>query len=148
MPLAKSNLAPPALPLAPQQYSSDEASKFRNTLRLFFNRLVAVTNYQHRLDVEIDANTSRTITAADENALISFTNAGAVTVTLPETDTEDLPLGFSLRLDRDGPTGVTIVAEDSASIVSAGSLTGITANGAVTVTKTAQNVYKLIGDLA
>jgi len=72
----------------------------------------------------IQTGTTYTLTASDNGKAIIFTNASAVTITLPEQDTETLAVGFSCLIRTRGAGGGTIVAEGSDTIA------GNTATGA------------------
>lgn len=49
-------------------------------------------------DIEVDTDTTRTLTAADNGKTIYFTATGAITVTLPQDSTENLTAGFQCVL--------------------------------------------------
>lgn len=78
-----------------------------------------------RSDIEADAKqlpattiagTTHTVTAADLGKLLRFTSASAVTVTLPQASTEDLPDGFFVVIQQAG-TGAVILATEGADVL-------------------------------
>lgn len=60
----------------------------------------------------IDTTTTRTLTASDNRKVIGFTNASAITVTLPQNTTEALLTGFHCVLVRRSGAGVVTVATE------------------------------------
>tara|TARA_R110002167_G_scaffold178818_1_gene378632 strand:+ start:1171 stop:1626 length:456 start_codon:yes stop_codon:yes gene_type:complete len=151
MPLNVKRIAAPTLELTPPEYSLDRETNFRSTLRLFFTDLVNTVNNGVIGDLVIqpvETGTARTLTASDQNSIISFTSSSAITVTLPVTTTEELNNGFQVRLDRDGTGTLTVVAQSGAVVNSAAGLTARVRYSSVTIVKTAVNLYKLTGDSA
>lgn len=71
--------------------------------------------------------TTDTLSAADADAFIRYTNAAEVTVTIPTDASEDLADGFEVALYAEGAGGVTL------------STTGITLTGSSPNTTIAQN---------
>lgn len=65
------------------------------------------------LEVNAQTGASYTITASDVGKLVTFDNAGPVTVTVPANSSESLPVGFSVLLAWIGTGAVTIAEEDS-----------------------------------
>ena len=151
MPINQPNIAPPALEIARDQYKGSHEAVFRSTLRLFFNRLSDIVNKGMVGDLAVqpvETGTARTLTASDQNSIISFTSSSAITVTLPVTTTEELNNGFQVRLDRDGTGTLTVVAESGAVVNSAAGLTARVRYSSINIVKIAVNLYKLTGDSA
>jgi len=151
MPLNVNRIAAPLLELGSSEYSLARENTFRSTLRLFFTELVNSVNngVVGNLSVQpVETGTARTLTASDQNSIISFTSSSAITVTLPVTTTEELNDGFQVRLDRDGTGTLTVVAQAGATVNSAAGLTARVRYSSVTIVKTAVNLYKLTGDSA
>jgi|TARA_R110000824_G_scaffold234826_2_gene423466 hypothetical protein len=150
MPLNVKRVAVPPLALSKHDYSSLEETNFRSSLRLFFNKLVQTVNEGviGDLPIQVETGTARTLTASDQNSIISFTSSSAITVTLPVATSEELNNGFQVRLDRDGTGTLTVVAQSGAAVNSAAGLTARVRYSSVTIVKTATNVYKLTGDSA
>ena len=151
MPLNVKRIASPTLELSSNEYSLGRENTFRSTLRLFFTELINAVNNGVIGDLSVqpvETGTARTLTASDQNSIISFTSSSAITVTLPVNTSEELNNGFQVRLDRDGTGTLTVVAQAGATVNSAAGLTARVRYSSVTIVKTALNVYKLTGDSA
>tara|TARA_R110000782_G_scaffold171921_2_gene263615 strand:- start:456 stop:911 length:456 start_codon:yes stop_codon:yes gene_type:complete len=151
MPLNVKRIASPTLELSSNEYSLGRENTFRSTLRLFFTELINAVNNGVIGDLSVqpvETGTARTLTASDQNSIISFTSSSAITVTLPVNTSEELNNGFQVRLDRDGTGTLTVVAQAGATVNSAAGLTARVRYSSVTIVKTANNVYKLTGDSA
>jgi|TARA_R110000824_G_scaffold7358_3_gene33102 hypothetical protein len=151
MPLNVKRIASPTLELSSNEYSLGRENTFRSTLRLFFTELINTVNNGVIGDLSVqpvETGTARTLTASDQNSIISFTSSSAITVTLPVNTSEELNNGFQVRLDRDGTGTLTVVAQAGATVNSAAGLTARVRYSSVTIVKTALNVYKLTGDSA
>ena len=151
MPLNVKRIPAPVLEISSSEYSSVRENTFRSTLRLFFTELINTVNNGVIGDLSVqpvETGTARTLTASDQNSIISFTSSSAITVTLPVNTSEELNNGFQVRLDRDGTGTLTVVAQGGATVNSAAGLTARVRYSSVTIVKTALNVYKLTGDSA
>ena len=151
MPLNVTRISPPVLELSSNEYSLGRENTFRSTLRLFFTELINTVNNGVIGDLSVqpvETGTARTLTASDQNSIISFTSSSAITVTLPVNTSEELNNGFQVRLDRDGTGTLTVVAQGGATVNSAAGLTARVRYSSVTIVKTAVNLYKLTGDSA
>ena len=151
MPLNVKRIASPTLELSSNEYSLGRENTFRSTLRLFFTELINAVNNGVIGDLSVqpvETGTARTLTASDQNSIISFTSSSAITVTLPVNTSEELNNGFQVRLDRDGTGTLTVVAQAGATVNSAAGLTARVRYSSVTIVKTAVNLYKLTGDSA
>ena len=150
MPLNVKRISVPNLGLVGQIYSRLEESEFRLKLRLFFNQLTESVNngVVGNLPVQVETGTARTLTASDQNSIISFTSASSITVTLPVSTSEELNNGFEVRLDRDGTGTLTVAPQSGAAVNSAAGLTARVRYSSINIVKTATNVYKLTGDSA
>ena len=151
MPLNVKRIASPTLELSSNEYSLGRENTFRSTLRLFFTELINTVNNGVIGDLSVqpvETGTARTLTASDQNSIISFTSSSAITVTLPVNTSEELNNGFQVRLDRDGTGTLTVVAQAGATVNSAAGLTARVRYSSVTIVKTAVNLYKLTGDSA
>jgi hypothetical protein len=98
--------------------------------------------------VTTDTTTARTITAADENVILLFTNAGAITVTVPEDATEDLPIGFLCHLYQMGAGQVTIAEDGIATANASIGLKTRTQYSSLTIVKVAADTYNIVGDMS
>jgi len=150
MPLNVKRISVPNLGLVGQIYSRLDETNFRSTLRVFFNQLSETVNngVVGDLPIQVETGTARTLTASDQNSIISFTSSSAITVTLPVSTSEEVNNGFEVRLDRDGTGTLTVVAQSGAVVNSAAGLTARVRYSSITIVKTATNVYKLTGDSA
>lgn len=148
MPLVVNNIAAPTLPIPAIEYTQNGEEGFRSVIRLFFTQLVETINQGTvgGTDIQIETGAARTITASDENSLISFTSGSPVTVTLPVGASEDLTIGFNVRLDRDGAGTLTVAGETGTTINSAVGLSARAQYSTLHVIKTDINVYKISGD--
>ncbi len=91
MPLNVTRISPPVLELSSNEYSLGRENTFRSTLRLFFTDLVNTVNNGVIGDLSVqpvETGTTRTLTASDQNSIISFTSSSAITVTLPVNTSE------------------------------------------------------------
>lgn len=150
MPLNTKRVSVPNLGLVGQIYSRLDETNFRSTLRVFFNQLSETVNngVVGDLPIQVETGTARTLTASDQNSIISFTSSSAITVTLPVDTSEELNNGFEVRLDRDGTGTLTVAAQSGAAVNSAAGLSARVRYSSITIVKTATNVYKLTGDSA
>ena len=150
MPLNTKRVSVPNLGLVGQIYSRLDETNFRSTLRVFFNQLSETVNngVVGDLPIQVETGTARTLTASDQNSIISFTSSSAITVTLPVDTSEELNNGFKVRLDRDGTGTLTVAAQSGAAVNSAAGLSARVRYSSITIVKTATNVYKLTGDSA
>lgn len=113
--------------------------------------LIGVANSQilsaYRPSISAQTGTSYTITATDENSIITFSNASAVSVTAPSDSTEDLPLGFIVHLHQTGAGQVSVVADTGVTIQYAYSLDARAQYSSLSLMKIAANTYVLVGDI-
>lgn len=65
------------------------------------------------LAINAQTGTSYTIGASDLGKLCTFSNGGAVTVTVPADSSEDLPIGFAVLIAQIGGGQVSVEGEDS-----------------------------------
>lgn len=104
---------------------------------------------QPKLNAAItSATSSRTLTLSEHSAYLFVSSASAITITLPEDATENLPIGFQCTIIREGAGTVGFAVEGSDTLNSAGSLTNIASqNAAVVAVKRASGLWWLFGDL-
>jgi len=99
-----------------------------------------------RPTVITDTTTARTISADDETALIVFTNASAVTVTVPTDDTI-IPIGFICHIHQQGDGEVTIAPENgNVTVNSSVSLSAARQYAALSLFKIGINSWVVVGD--
>ena len=90
--------------------------------------------------------TSYTLTASDETSIIRFTAGTAVSVTVPQDSSLDLPIGYICHLHQTGAGTVTVAGEGSATINSSRSLVTGGQYAALSLFKLAANTWTLVGD--
>ncbi|MEK9909115.1 MAG: hypothetical protein VW498_02005 [Candidatus Thalassarchaeaceae archaeon] len=108
--------------------------------------------YGHGSASNAQSGTTYTLTASDNGKIVTLSNASAITLTLPETSTETLAVGFSCMIIQRGAGQVTVVVEGSDTLESSGSktkLTGQHSSAFVTkITAGSPNTWGLYGDIA
>jgi hypothetical protein len=91
------------------------------------------------------STTTYTLTAADIGYTIRFTNASAVTVTIPTDASEDLVDGFYATLYAEGAGGLSLTTS-GLTLTGSGAVTTITQNDSFVVVKTATaNTWMILG---
>ena len=108
--------------------------------------LLASTIEANRPTVTTQSGTSYTIDAADETSIIRFTNASAVTVTVPANATEALPIGYIVHLHQAGAGTVTVAGEGGVSVNSSLSLSSAAQYSALSLFKLGEDEWVLVGD--
>lgn len=82
-------------------------------------------------------------------AMITVTNAGAVTLTVPNEDDVDFPLGTSILIEQGGAGQVTVAPDTGVTVNSAGAKMKLSAQYAVaSLVKKGPNTWTLFGNLA
>jgi len=95
--------------------------------------------------VETVSDATHTMSASDSD-LVQFTNGSAVTVTLPPTATEDIPVGTIRFYEKAGAGDITFVAGSGATMNAADSYTDLTTQyKTVCVIVTAAQTFLVIG---
>jgi hypothetical protein len=107
-----------------------------------------VNSTDTRLTVTVSsATTSYTLALEDANTAMTFT--GTLTVLVPDNADVAFPIGTQLVIINRGSGTISIDADSSASILSAGSVYDITAQyGVASLIKTAADEWYLAGNLA
>lgn len=94
------------------------------------------------------AGTSQTFALVDQNAIVRFTNASAVTVTIPPESTTNFTIGCFIEVHQIGAGQVTFVAGSGVTLQSRGSVVKTSGQYAVAgLRKDAANTWVLAGDL-
>ena len=94
------------------------------------------------------ADTTYTVSDGDAGRLQTVSNAGAVTITLPENTTENLTIGFVVSFFHDGPTSITFVTEGTDVLEHPFGATQSAGQGSIiTCIKAASGVWKLGGEV-
>jgi hypothetical protein len=111
-------------------------------------RFVAMFGAQNPATVRTVTGTSYTLTAADENAVLLFTNSSAITVTLPADADAAYALGGGTEFHQEGTGQIAFVAGSGATLQSYGGLVQTAGQYAVAgIRKTSANTFKLAGAL-
>jgi hypothetical protein len=111
-------------------------------------RFVAMFGAQNPAAVRTVTGTSYTLTAADENAVLLFTNSSAITVTLPSNADAAYSLGGGTEFHQKGTGQITFAAGSGATIESNNNLVqSLGRHAVVGIRKTATNTFTLTGAL-
>ena len=106
----------------------------------------------HGAAINEQSGTTYTLAASDNGKIVSFTNASAVTCTLPQQSTTTLAAGFQCAIIQRGAGQVSFAIEGSDTIESKGSNTSLTGQAStgtvVLVAAGSPNTWFLLGDLA
>lgn len=100
------------------------------------------------LTIEDQSGTSYTVDTSDPNRLIRLSNAGAITVTLPQDSDVSFLVGLTVTFVQTGAGQVTFSAGTGATVNSTPTAKTRAQYSAVTAIKTAANTWLLVGDLA
>ncbi len=96
-----------------------------------------------------EAGTSKTLALSDANTFQLFTNAAAVTLTIPSNASVAFAVGVELDLVQDGAGQVTVAAGGGVTINSKGALLALTGQySGASLKKIATDTWVLVGDLA
>ena len=100
--------------------------------------------------VSVNAQTGTTYTPAlsDEGALVTLTNAAAITVTLPQGSTLAFPIGGRIDFVGMGAGLVTFAAGSGATVNGTPSLVSRAQYSAISAVKVSTNGWLIVGDLA
>jgi len=124
---------------------------FKDQVALGFAAVAAAINGKAPRYVAVNAQTGTAYTPvlADQSKAIECTNAGAISVTIPQNSSVAFPIGTVIEIAQMGAGQVTIVAGTGTTLRSAGSLLKTRAQySAVSIRKQATNVWLVVGDLA
>lgn len=95
------------------------------------------------------AGTTHTLGLADQNAVAAFSNASAVTLTIPPDSTTDFPVGTFVEVYQGGTGDITPTAGSGVTLNVRGSFTKTAGQHAViALRKSAANTWYMVGDLA
>jgi hypothetical protein len=101
-----------------------------------------------RAAINTQTGTTYTIALADENQLVTLTNAGAITVTLPQDSAVAFPVGGRVDFAVLGAGMATFVAGAGATANGTPSLVSRAQYSAASAFKVAANTWLVVGDLA
>jgi len=118
--------------------------------------VVARTGANYRLTIKdlrtqaINAQigTTYTLLATDQNALVTLTNANAITVTVPTNADQPFPIGAAVDLAQLGAGQVTIVGDTGVTVNGTPGLKLRTQYSGATIIKLDTNQWVLLGDLS
>jgi hypothetical protein len=92
--------------------------------------------------------TSRTLTLSDNGRTLRFTSSSAITVTLPQDSTEDLPDMFNCDVIQEGTGQITFAVEGTDTLLSENSWTKTVRTGsAVAVIKFESGKWFIAGSI-
>lgn len=99
--------------------------------------------------INAQTDTSYTLTSTDFGKTITLSNAMGITLTCPEDETENLPVGFNCVIVQLDEGQVTVAKEGTDVLRSADSFTKLrTQYSSASITKLASGVWLLAGDLS
>ena len=111
-------------------------------------RYLPMYGAQSPATVRTISGTSYTLAANDENAVLRFTNASAITVTLPSDADAGYPVGGGTEFHQKGTGAITFVAGTGATLEARGGLSETAGQFAIAgVRKDEANTFVLTGDL-
>ena len=97
-----------------------------------------------RIALNAQTGTTFTVANADENTLVTLTNAAAITVTLPNTITTGARVDFSVL----GAGMATFVGSGGATVTATPSAVSRATGSGATAIKLTATVWLVVGDLA
>lgn len=106
------------------------------------------TNPLVRQTVNAQTGTTYTVVLADEGKLVTLSNAGAITCTLPQDSDVAIPIGGRVDFAQIGAGQVTFAAGTGATVNATPGLKCRAQYSAVSAIKRAANTWLLVGDLA
>lgn len=101
-----------------------------------------------RPNVITDSTTARTLALTDESAVIVFSNASAVTVTIPANATVACPIGFICHLYQQNTGQITVAGAGGVTVNSSLTLKTRDQYSTLSLVKIAADSWYLIGDMA
>lgn len=125
--------------------------QFFNTPGVFQRnqRFVAMFGAQIPATVRTITGTAHTLEAVDENTVLRFTNAAAITLTFPADINASVPIGSGGEIHQKGAGVITAVAGAGATLEASGGLVASAGQFAVFVwRKDAANTFTLAGSRA
>ena len=101
-----------------------------------------------RLTPEETTSTSYTFQATDTTKFKQHNNSSAITVTIPDDSTMDVPIGTTLQGEQTGAGSVTITGASGVTVnAPGGQLTTVQQYSPYTVFKAAANTWRVYGDM-
>jgi hypothetical protein len=116
--------------------------------RATFDTLTNKTLTAPVVNISLNAQTGTTYTLAlaDNGKLVTLTNAGAITLTVPLNSSVAFPVGAQVAIQQSGAGEVTVAAAGGVTLNATGTKTRVQWSGAVLV-KTATDTWTMLGDL-
>ena len=98
--------------------------------------------------INAQTGTSYTLTLADTNKFITFSNAGAISLTVPTNAAVAYPIGSSIKFAQIGAGQVTVVAASGVTVSADPGLKIAARYGGAELVKLATNTWLLVGRLS
>lgn len=108
--------------------------------------LNAATIAANRPTITTQTGTTYTIDADDETSIIRFTNAAAITVTVPTDADASLPDGYIVHLHQEGTGQVTVAGDVGVTVNASSSLASRNQYAALSLFKLGTNSWVVVGD--
>ena len=150
----KANLASPTFtgdPKAPTPATGDNDTSIATTAFVKaqgYALASSVPTAGEYVGVNAQTGTTYTLVLADKGKLVTCTNAGAITVTVPTNASVAFPVGAQIDVAVLGAGMVTFVGASGVTVNGTPSLVTRAQYSAVTLIKTATNTWLVVGDLA
>lgn len=141
-------LSSPALtgnPTAPTQTAGNDSTRLATTA--FVQAAVAGARGLYA-GINAQTGTTYTLVLADQGKLVTCSNAGAITVTVPPNSSVAFPVGAQVDVAVLGAGMVTFVEGSGVTISGTPSLVTRAQSSAVTLIKLATDTWLVVGDLA
>jgi hypothetical protein len=101
------------------------------------------------VSINAQSGTSYTLVLGDANNVVQLSNAGAITLTIPDNSDVAFPVGTVVEIHHGGAGVVTFAEDTSVTILSRGSLVDTAGQEAVAaIRKVATDTWRLTGDIA
>jgi len=116
-------------------------------------RVQTTTNVSAQLNISVNAQTGTTygVLSSDAQKVVTLSNAGAITVTIPTNSSQPLPVGTQITFIQINTGQVTVQGAGGVSILSNGATTNQpktrVAYSAITCVQTVANTWIAIGDI-
>jgi hypothetical protein len=121
---------------------TNDSSVTGSTNKDALNRLLTVSS----ASVITDATTARTLALADAGSWIEFSNAGAVTVTIPTNASVAFVIGTTILLTQAAAGKVTAVGAGGVTVKTSTTAATSAQEATIAVTKIATDTWRVTGD--
>lgn len=142
----KAPLASPALtgnPTAPTQSAGNDSTRLATTAFV----QAAVTAGRRYAGINAQTGTTYTLVLTDDGKLVTCTNAGAITLTVPPNSSVAFPVGAQVDVAVMGAGMVTVTPGSGVTVNGTPSLVTRAQYSAVTLIKLATDTWLAVGDL-